>query len=640
MLAMWIWCCASTARSEHDPDQPEVSISIVPSRKSVTPGEQFPIAVVFNLKDGWHIHTNDPKVPASWRAEGFEAIPTQIVVLSAKGLKVGKVQWPPPHIVKADLVANGKPEDYGFFDGRAIAYLPVIVDPDAIGQVELTLGVGYQACAESCLFPVEPDSEEGRHHLVIPVVVGQAASEDRAGGDPADFAAFDLRGLADLAAGRTPDKIAKFNVFGWSFEVNTHGLGLVLLLILAALGGFILNLTPCVLPLIPIKILGLSQAAGNPKRCLYLGIVMSVGVVVFWLAIGGAIAYISGFSAISTLFQTKWFSLAVGVVIGVFAAGMLGAFSTGLPQWVYLLNPKQETTLGAFLFGVLTAVLSTPCTAPFMGSAAAWAATRPPIITISTFAAIGVGMALPYLILAANPAWINKVPRTGPASELVKQTIGILLIAVAVFFLGTGLDPMLREPVDPPIRWYWWIIAASVCIAAAWLIRKTFRITQRSGPRLVWSIVGVLLAVSSVFVATRFTDRGPVRWIGYTPERFEKAKAEGKVIVLDFTAEWCINCKAIEATVLHTPEVYGVLNSSGVSPQRVDLTGGNAPGDAKLKELKWNGIPLLAVYGPLTGYETPAEKFGDGYTPQLVLDAIRKAGGDAITKSVDSGKRR
>jgi thiol:disulfide interchange protein DsbD len=201
---------------------------------------------------------------------------------------------------------------------------------------------------------------------------------------------------------------------------------------------------------IPLKIMGLSQAAGHPARCFFLGFVMSLGVIAFWMVIGGAIAFVSGFTAINSLFQTPWFSLAVGAFILIMAVGMLGAFAVRLPQFAYMVNPSHETAPGSFAFGIMTAVLSTPCTAPFMGSAAAWAATQNPVVTLATFGAIGAGMALPYLILSAFPSLVSRMPRTGPASELIKQVMGLLMVAVAIFFLGTALTRCCVSRSTPP----------------------------------------------------------------------------------------------------------------------------------------------------------------------------------------------
>ncbi|MCK7468041.1 MAG: hypothetical protein MZU91_07935 [Desulfosudis oleivorans] len=118
---------------------------------------------------------------------------------------------------------------------------------------------------------------------------------------------------------------------------------------------------------------------------------------------------------------------------------------------IYALNPRQETLAGALGVGVLTAVLSTPCTAPFMGTAAAWAATQAPAVTIATFSAIGAGMGLPSL-LAAFPRLVRRVPKTGPGSELLKQAMAILMLAAAAYFIGIGLGTLLSDPAAPAGR--------------------------------------------------------------------------------------------------------------------------------------------------------------------------------------------
>jgi len=374
---------------------------------------------------------------------------------------------------------------------------------------------------------------------------------------------------------------------------------------------------------IPLKIMSLSHQAKNPARTLLLGVIMSAGTVAFWLGIGVAIVSLQGFKQINTLFQTPWFSLGVGAFIFVMGLGMLGLFTVQLPQAVYMVSPTQSTAGGSFVFGIMTAVLSTPCTAPFMGSAAAWATTQPRGITLAIFASIGVGMALPYLLLSARTKWLDRVPRSGPSSELVKQSIGIFMFAVAAFFAGTGLDPLTREAVDPPMRWHWWLVAACVVGAVGFTLFKGKKIKLRTGTLAVLGVLGLLLSAGAVAFAVEQNKKGPINWVAYTPARYEESVKAGKVIVIDFTAEWCLNCKALEASVLHRPEIAELLNQPGVAALKVDLTGKNPDGQAKLKSLDWVGIPLLAISGPGVGEPL---KF-DTYTVDTVRGAIAKAKG-------------
>ena len=173
------------------------------------------------------------------------------------------------------------------------------------------------------------------------------------------------------------------------------GLGFSGLLALAALGGLLLNLTPCVLPVLPIKAMGLAAKADSRAEAAAAGGLTGLGIVGFWLALGGAIASLTGLSAVHSLFQRPAFTLGVGVMIAVMAAGMAGWFTVPLPRSVYAIDTAKGGWLGHVLLGVMTAVLSTPCTAPFMGSAAAWATTQPGGVTLAVFGAIGAGMALP-----------------------------------------------------------------------------------------------------------------------------------------------------------------------------------------------------------------------------------------------------
>jgi len=275
-------------------------------------------------------------------------------------------------------------------------------------------------------------------------------------------------------------------------------------------------------------------------------------------------------------------------------------------------------------------VLSTPCTAPFMGAAAAGAVTQRPGMAMAVFGAIGVGMALPYAVLAAMPKLVDRMPRTGPASELIKQVMGLLMLAAAAFFVGTGLSGWLNEPPGPPSRLYWWAVAAFIAAAGVWLVYRTVRITPRMGRRLGFGALGALIVASGVYVGVRFTERGPIDWVYYTPQRFERALHEEKTVLMEFTAEWCLNCKALEQTVLHNDRVVAALADENVVPMKVDLTGNNALGNAMLREVDRVTIPLLVVFSP-RGDEVFKS---DAYTVGQVVEAIEKARGQGGARAV------
>jgi len=249
-------------------------------------------------------------------------------------------------------------------------------------------------------------------------------------------------------------------------------------------------------------------------------------------------------------------------------------------------------------------------------------------ITLITFAAIGIGMALPYFVLSVFPKLVEKMPRTGPASELSKQVMGLLMIAAATYFLGTGVAGLTSTPPDPPTRLYWWLVALAIAAAGAWLAYRTVRITTAPGKRVTFAGLGLVFITLAVLIGVRFTDRGPIDWVYYTPDRLTEARASGKTVVLEFTAEWCLNCHALEQTVLHDKRVVELFNSDSVVPIKVDLTGNNVAGNAKLLEVGRRTIPLLVIYGP-----DGIERFkSDAYTVRQLVAAIDKPADTGVAK--------
>jgi len=611
-------------------DKVAVSVEVTPS--VVTPSGDAILAVILQHEEHWHSHTNDPQVPeALGDPEDYYATKLYFELPEGSPLEIhdGYTQWPETVMVEVGFL--GEPVDYGVFDGRAIIYVPITVSQDApLGETSFIVRPVFQTCDKlSCLQPTPtPDMGSLWDEYGITVKLNVVAPADVTLALPSDsFTLFDSAVFPKIHAGiEAPvNNEIKFDAFGITFSLNTAGpAGLFLLLLVAAGGGFLLNLTPCVLPVIPIKIMGLSAHATNRKETFILGIWMMLGVTALWLGLGAAIALIAGFTAINQLFQYPAFTIILGAFIGIMAIGMGGLFSIRLPNAVYKVNPKQDSYFGSFLFGVMTAVLSTPCTAPFMGAAAAWAATQSPALTLTVFGAIGFGMAVPYLILAAFPHLVDKMPRAGAASEVIKQVMGLLMLAAAAYFIGVGLSGVMQQEGAPPSRIYLWVVTACVAGAGLWLAWRTLRIAKKTTPRVVFTLLGLLIAIGAVIIGNRLTEEGPIDWEYYSPEVLQEKLAEGDVVVIEFTAEWCLNCKLLESTVLHSPRVVEAFAADDVTPIKVDLTGNNVSGNALLNEVGGLRIPLLIIIGP----DGEEDFRGDFYTVNQVLDAIKQSRGE------------
>lgn len=568
------------------------------------PGESIILAIVADIKKGYHINADKHQIKPF---EDFKPYPTRLTVIDATpGISIESPRYPKAVPFEVQYSTG----ELMSFEGQSIIYLPIKLEETIKpGKLGLKLEFEYQACAANyCLFPKKIKLEESL------AVVESGANTSRINDEL--FTGYDAETAAATSRG------VDFDLFGWTFSIDvSSGIGLSLLLLTAALGGMLLNFTPCVLPLIPIKIISLSHVADNRKQCFMLGLAMFFGVLAFWMVLGTMIALVADFSATNQLFQYPMFTIMVGAVIAVMATGMFGFFSVRLPNFIYMINPEQDTLHGSFGLGILAAILSTPCTAPFMGAAAAWAATQIPIMTLSTFAAIGIGMALPYLVLSASPRLVEKMPKTGPTSQLIKEVMGLLMLAAAAYFIGVGLSAVFSTPPNPPSKIYWWPVMFFSAAAGGWLAYKTLQIAAKIKLKAIFAGIGVLFIALSAWGLVRLTDRGPIDWEYYTPERFEKALNEGKVVVLDFTAEWCLNCEALEQSVLTNPRILDLFARKEIVPMKVDITGNNPAGKAKLREVGNLTIPLLVIFSP-NGTQVFKSDF---YTVVQVYNAVTKA---------------
>ncbi len=609
---------------------PKVQARAVWLDTQTRPAGQNVLAVVFNIVDNWHIASNeDQAVPGK-----FTPWFTKVTVnTDDPRLTFGQPLYPKPHI----LSVGGLPEPIAVYDNQVVIYIPVIVSNDAEpSKIKVEVELDYQACDDAtCDFPV--NLVVFAELNVVPVDTAITTNTTHADlFDDFDPATFQTLGTTKTAS--PTDKVKPSSKVNFLIaEIDPSGpVGFALLLLLAAVGGALLNFTPCVLPVIPIKILGLAQTAGNRRKTLALGSIMAAGVVTFWLGLGIAIAGVSGFTASNQLFQYPAFSITVGLIIAIMAVGMCGLFAMKLPNFVYSFTPKHDSYAGSFGFGIMTAVLSTPCTAPMMGAAAAWAATQKPTATLATFAAIGIGMALPYLILSANPKLVDRLPRSGPGSELLKQIMGLLMLAAAAFFIGAGISGLLSDGTEAAPKGHWWAVGAIVAIAGIWLIVRVFPATSSPTKRAIFTVLGVATIAFAGFGALAMTqpddtEDAPINWVYYTPERFEQALADGNTVLLDFTADWCANCHLLELTVLNTQAVADMLRSEGTIAMKVDLTGGYPDGKLKLKETGSVTIPYLVIYSP----DGQVVFNANWYTATQITNALTKAKSSATVTASD-----
>ncbi len=582
------------------------------------------------------------------------------------------------------------------YEGKAVSYIRIEIRPDApIGDQEISVLVSFQSCNEQMCTPPQDLPIQVKFKIVKK---GAADAALTAESEAALFAAFDAKkwgsggaappapkpeakpeakptkssanstplvpiSPAPIAGKITPNPAAAAaappggaTLFGMDIGTNIFVLALA-----SMLGGFILNLTPCVLPVIPIKVMSLTQHATSRAHALVLGLWMAAGVVAFWAAVGLPMAIISRqLDPSQYIFGTWWVCLLIGIVVALLGLGIMGLFTLNLPQSVYMVETKADSPMGAFLFGVLAAVLGLPCFGFMAGGLLAAASTLPAVSIMTIFVCLGIGMAAPYLVLSVWPQLLKFIPRTGPASELVKQVLGILMIAAAAFFVTAGIQVLLKEYPYLAGSMVWWAVGFFIAIASLWLIVRAWQITPSLARRAVFTMLAIAMTGGIwVFAQDRLqSDRTAFEkrelamqeaakhhtitaaetpegvWLEYTPELFASVRASGRPIFLDFTASWCITCKAIKAGVLDREPLATEFKKRGIVLMEVDCSARNSAGSRFLRELNRTGVPTWALYVP--GSDTPRIVPVDKPTSDSVLAALDAAGLTAAVTTTSS----
>jgi thiol:disulfide interchange protein DsbD len=416
-------------------------------------------------------------------------------------------------------------------------------------------------------------------------------------------------------------------------EGSPNASGLLKLLFFGFLGGLILNLMPCVLPVISLKIFGFIKHAGDSRARIFgNGLAFTVGIFAWF--IGLALLMIGLKAAgheITWAFQftNPYFVVAMSAVVLVFALNLFGVFeitlpaaaTTGLVGW-----STREGYAGSFFQGVFATVLATPCTAPYLGTALGFAFVQSAGIILLMFIAIAAGMSAPYLLLSAQPGWLRFVPRPGPWMVRVKQFMGFLLLATLLFLLwvigvGRGIDAAI------------WVSAFLLALSVGcWMFGSFSTPTASAAQRSVVLLLVLVLVLGSgsYFIGKKFrasktvaSSLTPNDWVPFTPERLQAELAQGRTVFLDFTAAWCITCKFNEASVLESAAVKQAFEQHGVVKMKADWTNADPVVTKMLKQFGRVGVPLYVLY-PAANPNQPIV-LPELLTQALVLDHLQSA---------------
>lgn len=407
------------------------------------------------------------------------------------------------------------------------------------------------------------------------------------------------------------------------------GPSLLAMLGVALLGGLILNLMPCVLPVLSMKFFSVVSQGGRAPGAVRAGFLASAaGIIVSFLVItGGLIALKAAGGTIGwgIQFQEPGFIAALAVLVTIFACHLAGLFEVPLPRFIANAASGRagpdESLAGHFLTGAFATLLATPCSAPFLGTAVGFALAGSNVVMLGIFFALGVGLALPYLVIAAVPQLATKMPKPGKWMERLKQALAIPLIATAVWLVAILFSQVGASAAIS-------VSALLVAIVALLYGRDRLPAERRGIVFPVVAIVAIGAIVLPDVIAAQVKKRdadadGAIAWKGFDRDRIRSLVSQGKVVFVDVTADWCLTCKANKRFVLSKDAVAQRLNKEAVSMQ-ADWTRPNPDIGSYLASYGRYGIPFNIVYGP----SAP----GGLVLPELlstgdVTDALDKASG-------------
>jgi len=396
---------------------------------------------------------------------------------------------------------------------------------------------------------------------------------------------------------------------------------------LAFLGGAILNLMPCVFPVLFIKGLSLVQSSGEERKRLRThGAVYTLGILVsFWAIVALLLLLRAGGSHLGWgfQFQSPYFVAFMALLLFFLGLSLAGQFEIGLSATSVGGELAQRSGYsGSFFTGVLATVVATPCTAPFMGAAIGFALSQSAGVTFAVFTALALGLAAPYVLLTLQPAWTRILPRPGVWMEYLKQAVAI--------------------PIFATVIWMVWVFAQVVGVNGVAALLAGMLITAIAGWVLghwpaKWgsAIMAILLLLAAIALPSVAAKELPAAtnvksaaaadqsgWQPFSPQKLAADRTQGKAVFVDFSAAWCLSCQVNERVVLDRPDVEEAFRKSGVVMMRADWTNHDDTITAALTQLGRSGVPTYALYSG--GPQTAPKVLPEVLTPGIVFDALKQ----------------
>ena len=544
------------------------------------------VTVDITIPDNWHVNAN---------VAADEFLKPSSIEIAAQGIHFGEPKWPEPIKEYSEALDL----ENLVFKGHFQITLPIEnVDAD-YDSLTTQATFHYQACDNSiCLAPSQVTFGVG------PVGFNKKrASRDDAGNMHGSATSTDANGNATGNVINAPSAAG---------NATEGAAGTFILLLSALFGGLILNLMPCVLPVLSLKLFSLIKQAGESrKRLLVLGTSTTLGILASFWALAGIVAAVKaggGNAGWGMQFQSAGFIAFMVVILSAFAMSFFGVFEIWLPGSATTKMDKagrKQGFWGAFFTGALLVLLSTPCSAPFLGTAMGFAFTASTPVLFLFFTAAGVGLALPYMLVSVFPKVLKAFPKPGAWMVTLQKIMGVLLLGTvawllwvvheqagnvgvgifaAISLLSIAMSFAIGNIAPPGVAFFREVLSvgsAVVILAVIWF--------ALASPKFEAEVDAIFKARSVQLI----TEDG---WYRYTPELIEEFAKSGRTVFIDATADWCLTCKANEAAVLNRDDFKHAMDSLNVARVKADWTRETPEVTALLRSMGKSGVPAYAIY--------------------------------------------
>lgn len=583
-----VFLLSGSAFAQFAPPKDALSVQATASVKQIVPGKPFEILVTLNIKPPYHVNAN----PAS---EKF-LIPTTVRIEPVAGITFAQPQYPQGH-QREFVFTSGK--KIAVYEGKTV--IRIVATPAKslkAGSVSIRGKVNYQACDEKSCYP------PGDLLFTLQLKVGKASASVETG---------ESQPVAQVEQSAPPSAGTFSSTPGGAYLqrlqdlLNEGRFGIALPIIL--LLGLLLNLTPCVYPLIPVTISFFSrQTSGSTGRTFGLAGVYVFGMALMYAALGTAAAALG--KTFGFQLQNPWVLGGFAVILVALALSMFGLYQLQLPAGLRNKARLREGWLGALVMGLLVGVAAAPCVGPVVVAlAAVVSGTGSVPLGFLLFLTLGLGLGLPYIVLAMFSGAIRRLPRSGEWMVAVEHLFGFALIGVALFFLS---------PILPAVVYRWLMFAFLAGVGVYLAVFDKLARTVR-GFFLFKRLLGVALVAWAVMLAvpTHKAEGGHIAWQTYSEQALQQAVAEGKPVVIDFYADWCLPCKELEANTFSDPRVARAFE--GIVALKADLTRDEDPAVQAVKR-RFNivGVPTI-VFLDSTGREQEALRLVQFEPPDVFL---------------------